>query len=322
MLSIPHSNKNIRHLFKSGEKLLLNYLEPTFLERGNEMKKVLLAVLTLVGANLFSGESSYWKNETISFYVHNSELQRRWAWSFLAPYLKEVPSGARILDIGCGDGKITADITKFVPDGQVLGIDLSDSMISWAKRQYHQADYPNLSFQKGSFFETGILGPVDWVVSFCALQHCSDQKRALCEISRVLSSHGKVLILVPAQQDNWAWNQAFLKLRTASKWHSYWESYVPRRFCSSQDYRGLLQSTGFRVVKIDNMRTMDPFVSRDELLNWLFETYPPVVPKEQRQEFYNEWLDEYIQLDPEALGADGAIYMKFGFLGIEAEIDS
>jgi ubiquinone/menaquinone biosynthesis C-methylase UbiE len=71
-----------------------------------------------------NAHTSYWKDHMIRAYVHNSELQRRWAWAFLAPHLKEVSSDANILDIGCGDGKITADISKFVPEGKVVGIDI------------------------------------------------------------------------------------------------------------------------------------------------------------------------------------------------------
>ena len=123
-------------------------------------------IFFLAVANYLNGEISYWQGEMIRSYVHNSELQRRWAWSFLAPHLKEVPSEAKILDIGCGDGKITADIAKFVPKGQVVGIDPSESMLNWAKRQHHAAEYFNVSFQKGSFLNIETSECFDWVVSF------------------------------------------------------------------------------------------------------------------------------------------------------------
>lgn len=258
----------------------------------------------------------------IRAYVHNSELQRRWAWAFLAPHLKEVSSNASILDIGCGDGKITADISKFVPEGKVVGIDISEPMLDWSKRQYHPTEYPNLSFQKGSFLEIEEPHSFDWVVSFCALQHCSDQKSALLEISRVLGSDGKLLILVPAVHENIAWNQARSIVQSKEKWACYWTGYPPRKFFSAHEYVELLEAADFRVIKIDTVQTMDPFINREEILDWLEGTFPPVVPKNQVREFYNEWIGEYIRLDPESIGTDGTIYARLGFIGIEAELNN
>ena len=37
----------------------------------------------------------------------------------------------RVFDIGCGDGKVTAEIAKQLPNGSVLGIDKSEEMNSF-----------------------------------------------------------------------------------------------------------------------------------------------------------------------------------------------
>lgn len=264
-----------------------------------------------------SADVSYWDSNMVRSYVHYSDLQRRWAWSFLAPYLKEVQEDARVLDIGCGDGKITADIAKFIPKGSILGIDLSNSMLEWARKQYHSLEYPNLLFKEGSFIETGVSDQFDLIVSFCALQHCTDQKGALCEISRILKPKGKVLILVPAM-NNKAWGQARAKVQNAPKWAPYWQRYTPRKFLSVSQYEDLLKETGFQIMKVENILTMDPFIDRDEILDWLEGTFAPVVPKDQAREFYREWIEEYLRLDPQSIDENGTIYARLGFIGIEA----
>jgi trans-aconitate 2-methyltransferase len=76
--------------------------------------------------------------------------------SFLAPHLKKLIGNEDIIDIGCGDGKITADVSKFIPAGSIVGVDLSRSMIDWAQRQYHRQEYPNLTFHEGSFLESNL----------------------------------------------------------------------------------------------------------------------------------------------------------------------
>ena len=224
-------------------------------------------------------------------------------------------------DIGCGDGKITADIAKFIPKGSVLGIDLSNSMLEWAKKQYHSLEYPNLSFKEGSFLETGVVDQFDLIVSFCALQHCTNQKSALSEISTILKPNGKVLILVPAM-NNKAWNQARVKIQTSPKWAPYWQGFTPRKFLTTEQYEKLLQETGFHMVKIETVQTMDPFIDLDEILDWLEGTFAPVVPKDQAREFYREWIEEYLRLDPQSIDEKGTIYAQLGFVGIEATLNT
>ena len=125
-------------------------------------------IFLLLFINL-QAESTYWNEGLVKPYVHNSELQRRWAMAFMAPHLKQLNGNEAILDVGCGDGKITADISKFVPDGTATGIDLSKDMISWAKKQYHPLEYSNLNFYEGSFHDSAVEGKTyDIIVSFCA----------------------------------------------------------------------------------------------------------------------------------------------------------
>lgn len=271
----------------------------------------------LLISGYLSADDSYWNKEMVRSYVHYSDLQRRWAWSFLAPHLKEVPADAKILDIGCGDGKITADIAKFIPQGSILGIDLSNAMLEWARKQYHPLEYPNLFFKEGSFLAPGVVDQFDLVVSFCALQHCTDQKGALQEISKILKPNGKILILVPAM-NNKAWSQARVKVQSSPTWASYWRGFTPRKFLNVQQYSDLLKETGFHIVKIENVKTMDPFIDREELLDWFEGTFPPVVPKDQARQFYREWMEEYLRLDPQATDENGTVYVQLGFIGIEA----
>src|SRR5689334_23006402 len=50
-----------------------------------------------------------------------------------------------VLDIGSGDGKLTAEIARRVPGGRVLGVDNAANMVEFA-RQSHATEFSNLSF--------------------------------------------------------------------------------------------------------------------------------------------------------------------------------
>src|SRR5437868_5014177 len=78
-------------------------------------------------------------------YERISGLQLAMAEEVLA--LLDLNGAHRILDIGCGNGKITAEIAGRVPHAPVIGVDPSHEMIEFASRHYDRASYPNLHFE-------------------------------------------------------------------------------------------------------------------------------------------------------------------------------
>jgi trans-aconitate 2-methyltransferase len=52
----------------------------------------------------------------------------------------------RVIDIGCGDGKVTAAIASTMPNGTVTGIDSSPEMIGFAQQHFPKTCHPNLTF--------------------------------------------------------------------------------------------------------------------------------------------------------------------------------
>ena len=67
-------------------------------------------------------------------YEKSSSAQQKWAEELLSRI--SIRGDERILDIGCGDGKITAGVAKLVPRGSVVGLDNSREMISFARDRF------------------------------------------------------------------------------------------------------------------------------------------------------------------------------------------
>ena len=63
-------------------------------------------------------------------YARNSTAQLIWAKELIAKLNLE--GHEVLLDVGCGDGKITAEVSKAVPRGLVLGVDSSMAFIDYA----------------------------------------------------------------------------------------------------------------------------------------------------------------------------------------------
>ena len=64
-------------------------------------------------------------------YAANSAPQEAWARELIRRL--NFSGNESVLDVGCGDGKITAALTQMVRRGNVLGLDASPEMIRFAR---------------------------------------------------------------------------------------------------------------------------------------------------------------------------------------------
>lgn len=90
--------------------------------------------LFLAAAPLCSAERGWNSPELAEAYHNHSEIQQEWAMELIGSF--PFQGTEEILDFGCGDGKITAWISKLVPQGSVTGYDISPSMIALAQSLY------------------------------------------------------------------------------------------------------------------------------------------------------------------------------------------
>ncbi len=87
---------------------------------------------------------SEWKAED---YHAQSRLQEVLAEQHLSLVAPE--GWERVLDVGCGDGKVTARIAKLLSRGSIVGVDPSQNMAAFARGHYESEKWPNLHFEAG-----------------------------------------------------------------------------------------------------------------------------------------------------------------------------
>jgi len=102
-----------------------------------------------------------------------------------------------VLDIGCGDGKITQYIAQQVKPGIVMGFDLSQSMALTASKQVNTASFFSLTQANALYFNFRLK--FDLVTSFFCLQWLPKGTFhiALKNIMQHLKPGGQFCILLP-----------------------------------------------------------------------------------------------------------------------------
>jgi len=127
---------------------------------------------------------------------HDSVLRsHRWrtAENSAGYLLAWLPTGAQVLDVGCGPGTITADLAARVPGGQVTGIDAAPDVLVEARQEAVRRGQANVRFETGDVYRLAYAdGTFDVVHAHQLLQHLSDPVRALTEMRRVCRPGGLV----------------------------------------------------------------------------------------------------------------------------------
>jgi SAM-dependent methyltransferase len=127
---------------------------------------------------------------------HDSVLRsHRWrtAENSAGYLLPRLPGTARLLDVGCGPGTITADLAARIPGGEVVGIDAAADVLELARREAAGRGQRNVRFEVGDVYQLAFDdGGFDVVHAHQVLQHLSDPVAALAEMRRVCRAGGLI----------------------------------------------------------------------------------------------------------------------------------
>ena len=110
-------------------------------------------------------------------YAVNSSSQALWAQELMERV--DWRGDEVVLDVGCGDGRLTAELAARVPSGRVLGIDSSAEMVAHAQRTHPSVAYPNLRFARMDAAAIQLPREYDLVFSNAALHWVAERGTAL-----------------------------------------------------------------------------------------------------------------------------------------------
>lgn len=252
-------------------------------------------------------------------YAANSVVQQTWARELIAQL--NLRGDEHILDVGCGDGKVTAEIARAVPKGSATGIDASAEMVAFAQKTFSRKNFPNLEFHVMDARKIKFERQFDFIFSNAALHWVDDHQKILRGAANVLRPGGRLVVSCGGRGNA---QDVFIALRPEmrlKRWRGFFRR-MPRPyfFYSPTDYEKWLPKSGFKIRSLKLAPKDATYPGADGFATWLRTTWIPYVqcvPESAREEFIAAVTARYVAKHPP--DADNRVHVRMVRLEIEAE---
>jgi trans-aconitate 2-methyltransferase len=236
-------------------------------------------------------------------YARHSSMQYRQAREALQRL--DLAGFRRILDIGCGNGDITEHLSEQAAGGQVIGIDVSPSMIELARRSYATPD--QLEFRHASADALEFDEEFDLVCSFSTMHWVTRQWATWSGIHRALRKPGRVVVGFQADQEE-LWEAVHAVIQRDA-WSRHMDGlHETYNHWTREFMTRCIRASGFYIDRFDEIIGDESFDTRRALADFLISWMPVVrhLPEHARERLRQEILDDYYQrADPELVRSAG-----------------
>ncbi len=227
-------------------------------------------------------------------YAQNSSVQLSHAERLLLNL--SLSGNETILDVGCGDGKITALLAKRVPQGIVIGIDPSTSMLIKAEDIRKQnSDLSNLTFFEGAAENFSLPERFDHIIAIHVMHWVKEQEEALKNIYTHLKPAGQVHFILAPSKEGLPFHKALQ--RTLNDWETDFTDFInPQQVFDMETYRKLIVKTGFHIEAIHYLYHESIHENKGKLKAWIKQWLPhgKHLSLDQQALFLDELINNYL----------------------------
>ncbi len=250
-------------------------------------------------------------------YERNSSAQEKWADALVSDL--DLEGDEHILDIGCGDGKITAKIALRVPDGFVLGIDSSQDMIDFAQKKFPPSSHANLRFELGDALSLDFDREFDLATSFACLHWIEDHLTVLKGVHRSLKPGGRLLFQCGGRGNAGDLIASTEGLIREVEWSRYFQGFrFPYHFYGTEGYHIWLEQSGLEKIRVELIPKEMVQQGAVGLEGWIRTTWHPVIeriPEDLKEQFVGIMAERYLERHPLE---DGLAKVRMMRLQVEA----
>jgi len=251
-------------------------------------------------------------------YLEHSCAQYEWAQELISKlYLSGEES---VLDIGCGDGKVTALISSYLKNGSITGIDSSADMIALSQKTFPPLKHPNLSFVFLDATKLHFRHKFDVAFSTAALHWVKDQISVLKGVKISLKKSGRILFQMGGKGNAQNIIAAVDEVIKNEKWRSYFNDFsFPYAFFSPDEYKQWLDVVGLSPKRLELIPKDMTQKGKKGLAGWIRTTWLPYtrrIPEDERNTFISDVINLYSKTFP--MDDNGLFHVKMIRLEVEA----
>ena len=254
-----------------------------------------------------------------SDYAQHSSAQFQWALELIEKL--NLQGSESVLDIGCGDGKVTAEIADRLPLGRVVGIDSSEEMIRLASEKIAAAPFNNITFMQMDAREMIFKQEFDVIFSNATLHWIKDHLDVLKKMYSALHPGGKILLQMGGKGNAASIIAVADALISREPWKAYFTDFTfPYGFYDETRYKDWLIKVGFKPARIELIAKDMTHNGSEKLRGWFRTTWLPYterVPEEKQEKFISEVIDAYLLANPP--DKIGRTHVEMVRLEVEAE---
>jgi len=250
-------------------------------------------------------------------YEQYSDGQLKWALELMGKI--DWAGDESVIDLGCGEGKVTLRLAERVPRGRVLGIDSAGSMIERARQKFPKDRHPTLRFRCMDFRDLDFREEFDLAFSNAALHWVKDQRRVLLRVARALRPGGRIVFQMGGAGNASQLLAVLDELITRDPWRPWFADFdFPYGFYHPRDYDAWMTEAGLQPLRNELIPKDMVHNGAGGLTGWIRTTWLPYIdrlPRSEREPFVLALCDAYLQRHP----PDGAGCVHVPMVRLEVE---
>lgn len=223
------------------------------------------------------------------------------AWARRVLERLPLEGGETVLDAGCGSGRVTRLLLEKLPDGRVIGVDGSPSMIEVAREAF--ADDDRVSLINSDLLELSPellregagVDSVDAVFSNATFHWIQDHARLFVRLHSVLRPGGRLVAQCGGRGNVEGWIQAINAVAAREPFAEHVDGFEPWNFYEPEETEERLRAAGFERIRcsLEEMPVVIPDDPREFVSVVGLASHHERLPEGLREPFTDAVLDEF-----------------------------